>query len=455
MLDDTIVAISTPLGHGGLGIVRLSGTGSLPIINKIFKPKLPEKKIFPRQAILGHVINPKDQKPFEEAYVIFFPSPETYTQEDVIEMSCHGSPVILEEIVRLCCQEGARLANPGEFTLRAYINGRIDIIQAEAINDLIQASSLSQAKISFHQMEGRLSKKIRSIRTQFIHLLSQVEASIEFPDEELRISSKQIGKTLDSAIHALAALVRSYDLGRALRNGVTLAITGKPNVGKSTLFNSLLGQERAVVTPHPGTTRDYLQERIKIKDALFTITDMAGINRATHPAEKESIKKGKKIAATADGILLVFDISRPESAQDMNLAKKYQPHKIMFLFNKSDLPQKLDSQKIRASFPDTPALDISALKGTNLPTLKESLYDLFIPEKDKTEETIFHLRQKLILEEMERILTESRRLLQEGHSEEVYAEEIRKVIPLFGHLSGEIKTENIIEDIFKRFCVGK
>jgi len=455
MLEDTIVAISTPLGYGGLGIVRMSGTNSFAIVKKIFRPKKPGKKISPRLALLGRFFNPITDQPFEEAYLIFFPKPETYTQEDMVEMTCHGSPVILEEVVRLCCQEGARLANPGEFTLRAYLNGRIDIIQAEAINDLIQASSFTQAQISFHQIEGRLSKRIQALRNQFIHLLSQIEASIEFPDEGLHISTKQIGKTLDSATKTITHLVKSYDLGKSLLSGVTIAIAGKTNVGKSTLFNALLQQDRAVVTAYPGTTRDYLQERIQIKDAGFILTDMAGIDKASHPADKESIKKGKQIASDTDGILLILDVSRKESRQDLDLIKRFLSRKIIILFNKTDLSQKMDIQRIRDMFPKIPSLEISALKGTNLNRLRERLYKLFIPAKEKNEEIIFHLRQKLILEEIEKILLVAKRLHMDGYSEEFTAEEIRKVVPWIGQLSGEIKADDVIQTIFSRFCIGK
>jgi tRNA modification GTPase len=455
MLEDTIIAISTPLGYGGLGIVRLSGKKSLPVAKKIFKPKKNKGQISPGHPILGRLYHFEQKEFFEEAYLTYFPSPHTYTKEDVVEISCHGSPVILEEVVRLGIKAGARHAKPGEFTLRAYLGGRIDILQAEAINDIIQAPSFKQLQISFSQLEGSLSQKIASLRSMVIHLLSQIEASIEFPEEGLRISSKQISKTMENAIHTLRKLVESYDLGKTLSEGLTLAITGRKNVGKSTLFNSLLQKERAIVTPYPGTTRDYLSDKINIESSVFTLIDMAGLGSSLHPAEKEGIKRGKILASQADGVLLLLDASRGESPDDFKLIKKFKDKKTILLLNKVDLPQKMNKQNIKNRAESLPTLEISALKGTNLGKLKEMIYEFFVPGQKQGEEVILHLRQKLLIEDILTSLIDGQRLLKEGHSEEVYAEEIRKTIPLIGELTGEIHTDDIIEDIFSRFCVGK
>lgn len=456
MDEETIIAISTPLGYGGLGIVRLSGKKSLSIAKKIFEPKKHSAKIQPRRPILGQLYDFKKGDFFEEAYLTYFPQPHSYTREDIVEISCHGSPLILEEVVRLGIKAGARHASPGEFTLRAYLSGRIDLLQAEAVNDIVQASSLKQAKISFKQLEGSLSRKITSLRKNIIHLFSQIEAIIEFPDEGLRISPKMILKTIDHSIEALKRLIESYNLGKALSEGLTLAITGRPNVGKSTLFNSLLEKERAIVTPYPGTTRDYLLESIKIKDSLFTLIDMAGMAIPSHPVEKEGIKRGRKLLSEADGVLLLFDSSRKETQEDLKLLKKYKKNKkLILLFNKMDLPPRMDKEKIKSMDKSLHSLDMSALKGTNLEKLKEMIHGIFVPDENRGEEIILHLRQKLTLEKILDFLIEGRRLLKEGYSEDIYSEEIRKAIPLIGHLTGEIKVDDIMEDIFNRFCVGK
>jgi tRNA modification GTPase len=455
ILDDTIIAISTPLGYGGLGVVRLSGSGSLDITQRIFKPKQDLEKIPPRRPVLGNLCDFERKEFIDEAYLIFFPKPCTYTREDMTEISCHGSPVLLEEVVRLGIKAGARHANPGEFTLRAYLNGRIDILQAEAVNDLITASSLDQAKISFRQLEGSLSKKLSNMRRQIISLLSQIEASLEFPDEGLRISRQTLSGTLNRTEKTVEKLISSFDLGKVLSEGVSLVIAGRTNVGKSTLFNALIQKNRAIVTPYPGTTRDYLQEKLMIGKIVFTLTDMAGIGTPAHPVEKEGIKRGKKMAASGEGILIVLDASRQDTPEDRKFIKKYGQKKAILLFNKTDLPIRMDVKKMKNINQEIPRLEISALKGTNLDKLKELISSQFVPERKKGEEIILHLRQKLILEDIYAALHQARILLKEGYPEEFLSEEIRKTIPLLGQLSGEIRDEEVIESMFSRFCVGK
>lgn len=455
MLDDTIISISTPLGFGGLGVVRMSGRRALQIAKKMFKPKNGGRIIPPNRPTLGNLFDFACKEPFEEALLTYFPKPHTYTRENMIEISCHGSPVILEEVVRLGIKAGARHAAPGEFTLRAYMNGRIDIIQAEAINNIISASSLQQAKISFRQLEGSLSRSATSLRQHIIQLLSQIEAAIEFPEESLSISPKKIANALRRAEKTVVDLISSYDMGKTLSEGLFLAITGRANVGKSTLFNALLQKERAIVTPFPGTTRDYLQETIKIRDALFTLTDMAGIDRPMHPVEKEGIKRGKKLASAGDGILLVLDVSRNSSPEDFQLLKKFQDKKAILLFNKSDLPIKMDLNKIKRQHKNIPSLAISALKGTNIDKLKEMIYSRFVPTQTGNGEIILQLRQKLLFEDILTCLKQAKRLSEEGYSEEIYVEEIRKIIPLIGQLTGEIRDDDILDRIFSHFCVGK
>jgi tRNA modification GTPase len=455
MLGDTIIAVSTAPGYGGLGIVRLSGDHALSIAKKIFAPKNPASKILPNQPQLGYLVSKNKKERYDTAYITFFPAPNTYTREDVVEISCHGSPVILEETVRQGIKAGARHAQPGEFTLRAFLHGRIDILQAEAINDMILAPSLAQAKISFRQMEGNLSKKIQKLRNTLIHLLSQIEAAIEFPDEGLKVSSTHIQKTLTQAISSVDRLIKSYNFGKTLSEGMILAIIGRTNVGKSTLFNALLDRDRAIVTPYPGTTRDYLSETIKIQDSIFSLVDMAGWGKTADQIEKAGIRRGQQLAQEADGILCVLDVSHKETAEDFSLIKKFQNQNTILILNKIDLPQKMDCTAIKAFAPQLPVLEVSALKRTNLEDLEKTIESRFIPDQRRTENIILHLRQKLLLQDVLHALEKALKLIEQGYTEEMFAEEIRLSLPALSELIGDIQADDVLADIFSRFCVGK
>ena len=454
-LEDTIIALSTPPGYGGIGIIRLSGRDALKIAKRIFRPKRAKARILPCQAVFGNLIDFEKSEAFDEAYLLYFPAPHSYTRENVVEISCHGSPAVEEEALRLGIMAGARHARPGEFTLRAYLNGRLDIIRAEAVDNLVRAASIKTAKMAFNQLDGNLSKKIAGLRAKNLELLSQIEASIEFPDEKLQITPEKIADSLKKTIEYLDDLVSSYRAGKALLEGLTIAIMGRTNVGKSTLFNKILEEERAIVTPFPGTTRDYLKETVKIKDTFFSLVDMAGLGKPSSAIEKEGISRGKKIASQADGLLIMLDSSRKEKSEDLALIEEFPDKKALLVFNKIDLQRKMDVRGIKRRFNRLSGLEISALKGTNLGKLKERIFEVFSPKFEDREEIIFHQRQKLLLEEALRHFRQGLKLLLDGHPEEFCAEEIRKTIPIIGQLTGDIKVDEVIEKIFSRFCVGK
>ena len=334
MLEDTIIAISTPPGYGGLGIVRLSGPRALAVASGSSGRGAAASS---RETRLRGSPSAPAGEDFDEAFLTFHKKPHSYTREDVVEISCHGSPVVLEEVVRLGVRAGARPADPGEFTLRAYLNGRLDIIQAEAVNDLIRAVSLTQARISFDQLGGSLSKRIGAVRGKLVRLLAGIEAAIEFPDEGLRIVRSVTARKIDELVRDVEALIAGYEAGRPLAEGITLAIAGKTNVGKSTLFNALLGQDRAIVTPYPGTTRDLLRERLVIRDSVFHLVDMAGMGRPAHPVEREGMRRSVRQARAADGVLLVIDGSRPAGREDLRLLDKFRKSIKMIIINKIDI----------------------------------------------------------------------------------------------------------------------
>jgi tRNA modification GTPase len=456
VLEDTIIAIATPPGFGGLGIVRISGRRALYVAGRIFEPKAKSKRPIPeRRPVFGQIRDPENQKALDEAFLTYFKAPRSYTREDVVELSAHGSPAVLEGILRIGTRAGARLARPGEFTLRAYLNGRLDMIQAEAVNDLIRSVSLTQARISSRQLGGSLSRRLSKLRSRLVALLSRAEAGLEFPDENLKTSAPSNLKSLALLTDEVERLVATYDAGRALVEGVTLAIVGRTNVGKSTLFNALLEEDRAIVTPFPGTTRDFLREQMIIGGIRFHLVDMAGLGRPRHPVEKRGIARGQKIARQADGLLIVLDGSRRFSDEDERLIRTYPGKTRIIVLNKSDLPRRLAVRTVREMAGTSPLVEVSALKGRNIDKLRSRIIALFVPGAGNEEEIILHSRQKETLQAILEALRRARGILTGTHSEEIYAEEIRTAIRLVGELTGEVRADEVLDDIFGRFCVGK
>jgi len=456
MLEDTIIAVSTPPGRGGLGIVRLSGKRALAIARTLFDPAEGKKKdTAPRRTVLGKIYDPEGGEPLDEVLMTYFKAPLSYTREDVVELSCHGSPVVLEEIVRLGVKAGARPAHPGEFTLRAYVNGRVDIIQAEAVNDLINAVTKTQARVSFGQLSGNLSARVLSLRQKIIRLAAALEAGIEFPDDGLPPDVAGHARDLRDLTAEVEGLAASYDAGRALRSGVILAIVGRKNVGKSTLFNALLGEPRAIVTPYPGTTRDFLREDLLIKDIVFHLVDMAGLGRAGNPAERAGMARSRGIASEADGLLLVLDASRPASSEDMKLLAGFRDRKFLLVANKSDLPARLDLGMVKESAGRSRIFRVSALEGANVERLRRGIHRTFAPKSGIRDEVVLHARQRDCLAGMAEALREAGRWIEAGSSDELCAEELRKALDLVGRLTGEVRADEVMAEIFGRFCVGK
>lgn len=454
-LRETIIAVSTPPGPGGLGVVRLSGKDSLAIAQKLFDPIKKDGNITPKTAVLGHIFDRESGRKLDEAFLLYFPGPRSYTREDMVEISCHGSPAVLEETVRLGVRSGASPAQPGEFTLRAFLHGRIDILQAEAVQSLIQSTSLEQAQISFGQVRGELSQSIEKLRAGLIQLMAFIEARIEFADDVENMPDSRLRELLGEALDQVQTLVDSYQIGRSLLEGVRLVIVGRPNVGKSTLFNALLGKDRAIVTPIAGTTRDFIAETTQWHGKRFQFVDMAGLAQPRDVIEEESIKRGKSLAEEADGILLLLDASQEASDEDLALAAKYSSKKMIMAFNKLDLPRKIDADKVLARAPRAAHLDISALEKTHIDKLREMIDRTFGSFEKTPEVVVLHLRQKLLLEEISRNLSNAFEMSEKNTAEEILAENIRTALTLIGQLTGQVSSDEVLEAVFSNFCVGK
>ncbi len=450
---ETIVAISTPMGKGGIGIVRLSGKDSLSIAFKFFKSK-EVKEIEPRRVYLGYIFDDEINMKIENCLLTYFKGPNSYTGEDVVEISCHSSIPILLRIVELFSKSGARIAKPGEFTKRAYLNGKIDLLQAEAINELINSLTLRQALLSYTQIEGRLSKKINNLKENILLLISNLEALIEFPEDEIELQKEEILKLLMGTIEEIENLLSTFNYGRILSEGLTISIVGKPNVGKSTLFNALLKEERAIVSPFPGTTRDYIRERINLDGVPLNIVDTAGIAEAMNEVEKEGIKRTKSIIERSDGVIVMFDLSERLNEEDMKIIEKTKGQKVIVAFNKMDLSSRLEKEKVLENFPSSPSISISAKMGENIDKLMELIKEKFIPSTEESE-VIMNLRQKELLEKACEKLSEALEMVEDGKGEEIIVEKIKEGSLYLSELTGEIKTEDILENIFSRFCIGK
>jgi len=454
--DDTIVAVSTPPGPGAIGIVRLSGPRARTIAARFFRPRTGRTAVFPaRTAVFGSIRDGSTREVLDEGFLTFFPAPRSYTRQDIVELSLHGSPAVLEETVRLAVRAGARPAHPGEFTLRAFRSGRLDILQAEAVDDLVRSVTLAQARVASRQARGSLTETIGRLRADLVELLSELEAALEFPDDLLGADEETVLKRLDGLGARIGELVRSYERGKALAEGLTLAIVGRANVGKSTLFNALLGEARAIVAPEAGTTRDYISERWLLEGAVFRLVDTAGLGNPQKAVDREGLRRSLEQAGQADGVLFLFDRSRPATAADHRLLKQWPKARSVLVFNKSDRPARLDRRALKRASASSPAVSVSARTGAGLPELRRLLARVFSPKSGPGGDVILHLRQKLLLEEMAARVAEAGGCLRSGRPLEIAAEELRRALPAAESLLGRIPAREVLENIFSRFCVGK
>ena len=462
-LKDTIAAIATPPGRGGIGIIRLSGDEAVKIAGKIFKPS--SKKALSRMPTraLCHGWIRSNGKIIDEVMAAVMLEPGSYTGENTVEISAHGGPVVLSKILSLCLESGARLAERGEFTFRAFINRKMDLAKAESVAELINSKTELALQSSVSQLEGTLSAKIKTFRGRLVELLSKVEAALDHAEEDLKfISKKDLINTLSSLSGAIQALLSTASKGQLLRDGVNLAILGKPNSGKSSLLNALLERERAIVTNIPGTTRDVLEEALDLKGLPVVISDTAGI-RANPGNLAEKIGQQKTLAAvsSADIILWLVDSSKKLSTEDKMIANLLKKDglagKTIVVLNKIDLPSATNAAEAKKLLQaSVPCIKISATKRTNFAKLEDAIISFAkIAEVPKDSPIIICLRHKDVLNRVMRALNGSLTAAKKGESEEFVAFHMRSALNSLGEITGETATEEILENIFSNFCVGK
>jgi len=376
-MDDTIAAIATPLGEGGIHVIRLSGPGAWAVASTLFQPTPPASltSIEPLKATFGHVADPATGRIVDEVLLTRFVAPRSYTCEDVVEISGHGGAFVASRILQLTLDHGARLARPGEFTRRAFMNGRLDLTQAEAVADLIHAASDRALSAAVAQLQGELSKVLNEHYDALLAVLTQLEAAIDFPEEGLEFKAKQaLAQQVRAVQEEIDKLIATFRQGRIYREGLRVALVGKPNVGKSSLLNALLKEDRAIVTPHPGTTRDVLEERVRIRDLHITIVDTAGIRHQPEVIEEEGIRRTRRALEQADLALVILDASEPLDANDATLLEESKEKPRLILLNKADLPGKLDTTTLPEGLDTGDVLTLSAATGAGMEALTDRLY---------------------------------------------------------------------------------
>jgi tRNA modification GTPase len=460
--DDTIAAISTPLGEGGIGIVRLSGKDSIEIAEKIFSS--PKNRALRNagsyELSYGYIRDPSTSEKIDEVLVAVMRSPHSYTREDIVEINCHAGVVTLRRILELAINGGARLADPGEFTERAFINGRIDLSQAEAVLDLIRSKTDESRRIALEQLQGGLSEKITLLRDKLRDLCAHVEAHIDFPEDEIEISSQdEIVKSIEEVMRELRKLLKTYDEAKFFREGLSTAIVGRPNVGKSSLLNALLQRDRAIVTPLPGTTRDVIEEYLNIHGLPLRIMDTAGIRDVQNIAEKEGVKRSLQSIENADLVIAVFDGSEPLKNEDFEVIEKIKDKKVIVVMNKCDLPSAADKSVIASSsMPcDVLILEISALTSAGLEELKDLIFNSSLKDWKEEREGVLvtNMRHKIAIENAAASLGRALSGFKENKPLEIIALELRDSLDRLGEIVGAVTTEDILNSIFQNFCIGK
>ncbi|MFH2137968.1 MAG: tRNA uridine-5-carboxymethylaminomethyl(34) synthesis GTPase MnmE [Candidatus Omnitrophota bacterium] len=456
--EDTIAAISTPLGEGGIGMVRISGTEAIKIADKIFVGKNKVKlSQCPGFTVHYGIITDKGAV-IDEVIVTIMRAPRTYTKENIIEINCHGGIVTLRKILDLVVACGVRLAGPGEFTQRAFLNGRIDLTQAEAVLNVVNAKTDAALGAAMSQLQGALSERINSLRQELINIVSPLEASIDFPDEQISAKGRRnFVKALENIAKELKKLIDSAEKGIMLSDGISVVLAGAPNVGKSSIMNEFMQYERVIVTHISGTTRDVVEELININGLPVRLADTAGVMESACVITQKSVYKSLVFLDKADLVLFVLDASRKVQSSDIRVAKQLKNKKVLIAVNKIDLVQKLDYGAIKKILPQAAVVKISALKKNGIEKLKKNIAKLFFRgEIVKNDELLINdLRHKQILQRAYENINNAIKIGNTDSYDECLVFEIKQVLYCLGEIVGEDLSEDILDNIFSRFCVGK
>lgn len=456
-MDDTISAIATALGVGSIGVIRLSGPDSLAIVDRIFTGREKPGKDNARKLLYGHILDRKGQ-PIDEVLAVYMPGPHSYTGEDVCEIQCHGGRQALQEILSLTYQAGARPAEPGEFTKRAFLNGRLDLAEAESVMDIINAKSRQALVAANRGHEGGLSRKVRELRKKLRDLVVQLEAAIDYPEEDIEeVTYDRAAEVLAEGQAAVARLVRQGSAGRILREGLRTAIVGRPNVGKSSLLNSLLQADRAIVSNIPGTTRDIIEEQMTIGGIPLVLTDTAGLRDTEDLVEKIGVERSRAALEDAQLALVVLDGSQPLSGEDRELLRSLKDRKKLILVNKSDLPQMLDTEGLQREYGSSDVIVLSVKTGEGMEQVEQWLREFVCGEGSDSESSSMtqNARQQDLLEKALRSLEDALEGARQHLPYDCLTIDLTQTLHDLGEITGEDVPDEIIDEIFAQFCVGK
>jgi len=456
--DDTIAAIATPPGVGGIGIVRVSGRDAEKICHALFRSPTVAGPLKSHHLYHGDIISPTTGEPVDEVLIALMRGPRSYTGEDVLEIQCHGGSLILQAVLNEVIKAGGRPAEPGEFTKRAYLNGRMDLAQAEAVMDLITARTDRGRALALTGVKGGLSETLHAIRSDLIDLLSSLESVIDFNEEDISPGSRPIAPgDIEDIITRINAILATYREGKLFRDGLTVVITGRPNVGKSSLLNRLLGERRAIVTPTPGTTRDFIEETVNIGGIPVTLTDTAGVRKAAEAVEKEGIAFVWEKVLAADIVIILVDGSEPLTEEDIEVIERNREKRVVLAVNKSDLPHRVTDIRLGELMPGMEPLWISAKYGDGIPDLQKRIHTLAAEGGTDTGSDIIlaNLRHKAALEATVASLAAAHAILSRGNFPELAAFDLKEALDHLGDIAGETTAEDVLDRIFSRFCVGK
>jgi tRNA modification GTPase len=459
---DTIAAIATPLAPGAIGIVRASGPDCLAIAGRLFHPpKGTSCPLVSHRLYLGDIISPENGELLDQALVTVMRGPRTYTGEDCLEVHCHGSTLILTRVLAAMLAAGARPAEPGEFTRRAFFNGRMDLSQAEAVVQIVNARSVAGLDIALAQLKGNLGEEIDRIRTHLVALLGLLEASIDLDGEiisdDVPCHYEDLRGKIETASALVARLLATYRQGKMLTEGIKVPLVGRPNVGKSSLLNALLGKKRAIVAPSPGTTRDLIEASLTIEGLALTVVDTAGLRETTDPVEKEGVALAWEVLEEADLVIALLDATSPLTADDRAILAISQRKPTVVFLNKADLASQIGPEDIKILYPDLPCVLGSAKYHLQIEELKSTVYRLLdIPStRDRAGVYLSSLRHKTLLEKAQHYLAEAGLALAAGRSAEFVIIDVRAAADMLAELTGVITTEDVLDHIFATFCVGK